>query len=43
MGLAGVGGGGGGWEAEGWLRLPLSHRRQYCVSNKWHKQSQSTG
>ena len=25
-------GGGGGWEAEGGLRLPLRHRQQYCVS-----------
>ena len=36
------GGGGGGWEAKGGLRLPLRHRQQHCVS-KWHKQSQSTG
>ena len=34
---------GGGWEAKGRLRLPLRHRQQYCVSSKWHKQSQSTG
>ena len=27
-GVVGVGGGGGGWEAEGGLRLPLRHRQQ---------------
>ena len=27
------GGGRGGWEAEGRLRLPLRHRQQHCVSS----------
>ena len=49
VGKAGlVGGGGGEWEVEGRLRLPLKTQTavlQYCVSSKWHKQSraQSTG
>ena len=37
------GGGGGGWEAEGGLHLPLGHRQWCCVFSKGQIQVQSTG
>ena len=42
-GVAGVGGGRGGWEAEGGLHLPLGHRQWSCVFGKGQIQVQSTG
>ena len=38
-----MGGGGGGWEAEGGLHLPLGHRQWCCVFSKGQIQVQSTG
>ena len=35
-------GGGGGWEAEGGLHLPLGHRQWCCVFSKGQIQVQST-
>ena len=37
-----VGGGGGGWEAEGGLKQPLRLKEQWCAFSLWHKLIQST-
>ena len=41
-GREGVGGGGGGWEAEGGLKQPLRLKEQCCAFSLWHKLIQST-
>ena len=38
----GVGGGGGGWEAEGGLRQPFRIKEQCCTFSQWHKLLQCT-
>ena len=38
-----MGGGGGGWEAEGGLHLPLGYRQWCCVFSRGQIQAQSTG